>query len=166
MNQATTGQPAAVTVVIVRVGEERAAIRLADVREVLPALAWVPLPGAPAMVTGVFNLHGTPVPLLSLRERVGLPDAPADPHNHVVLCQIAGRQVGLWVDVVDTVAVIDRDEVVPADGVAATRHLDGVAVLDDGLLFVYDVRAFLEGDDALRLDAAMAAAGTGGPDES
>ena len=154
-------QRRAVHVLVVRAGGERLGIPLADVVEVLPALASSALPDAPPMVCGVVNLRGAPLPLVSLRERVGLPTVATDPDHHVVVCRVAGRPVGLWVDAAEVVTEVEADGVVPAEGVVASRHLDGVALLPDGLLLVYDVRSFLDADAALRLDSALAAVAAG-----
>ena len=143
-------------VLVVRAGGERLGLPLVDVVEVLPALAGAALPDAPPMVCGVVNLRGEPLPLVSLRERIGLPTVEPHPDHHVVVCLVAGRRVGLWVDVAEVVTEVEPDGVVPAEGVVASRHLDGVAVLPDGLLLVYDVRSFLDADDVLRLDSALA----------
>jgi purine-binding chemotaxis protein CheW len=55
------------------------AIELVRVREVVPAPALTPLPGAPPALAGVFNLRGDVVPLFDLATLLGLPEgAPAD----------------------------------------------------------------------------------------
>ncbi len=46
---------------------------------------------------GVLNLRGTPLPYVRLRDRFGLPGAPAA-REHVVVVSHEGRQVGLVVD--------------------------------------------------------------------
>jgi len=49
-------------------GEDRYAIDASQTVEILPLIHWKKVPGAPAPVAGVFNYHGTPVPLLDLAE--------------------------------------------------------------------------------------------------
>lgn len=159
---AAAGEGAHLSALVVRVGGLRAALPLDAVVEVLPALASSPLSDGPDMVCGVVNLRGAPIPLLSLRERLGLPPVEPDPDHHIVVCEIGDRHVGVWVDAADKLTTVDRAAVVPSSGVAATRHLDGVAMLPDDMLLVYDVRSFLAADDALRLDAALAVADAGG----
>jgi purine-binding chemotaxis protein CheW len=153
----TTGTARDVDMLVVRVGDERVGVRLDDVNEVLPAVALAPLPDAPPMICGVVNLHGTPLPIISLRERLGLQQVSPAPDHHIAVCVIAGRPVGVWVDAADSVIAVSADDLVPASEVAISRHLAGVAVRPDGLLLVYDVRSFLDADDALGLDAATAA---------
>lgn len=158
-----TPRAARLDVVVVRLGDERLALPLDVATEILPAVATTPLPDAPPVVCGVVNLHGEPLPVLSLRERLGLPPLSPRPEHHIVVCEIDGRRLGLWVDSAEAVTTLDRREVVPAADVASSRHLQGVAMLPDGLILVYDVRSFLAVDEALRLDTAISLAGSRSP---
>lgn len=149
---------------VVVVDHERFAISLEDVLEVLPAVAARPLPGAPDVIRGLLNVRGTPVPVLDLRTRLGRPARQPTAADHVVLCRLGERTVGIWADHVAAVTEIDTTDVVPISEVAAAVHVRGVALLPDGMLLVTDVRSFLDADEGLGLDRAMAAAAdAGGP---
>jgi chemotaxis-related protein WspB len=50
--------------VVFQVGEERYALAGAHVAEILPAIHWTPVAGAPRGVAGIFNYHGAPLPLI------------------------------------------------------------------------------------------------------
>lgn len=136
-------------------GQERLGFALDDVVEVLPAMTATTLPHAPAVIAGIVNLRGTPMALIDLRGRLGLSPKAIDPDDHVVVCRVRGRQVGILVDRALSVASIDTDDLVAATEVAASRHVDGVALGVDGMVFVYDVQSFLDADEALLLDTAM-----------
>jgi purine-binding chemotaxis protein CheW len=144
-------------VLVVRLEARRLALPVEFVQRVLPAMAAEPLHRAPAVVEGVINLHGRAVPLLDLRVRLGLAPRPVHPDDHVVVCTVADRTVGLRVDATEAVTRVRPEQMVPAQEVATADHLAGAAVLDDGLLFVYDVRSFLAADEVLQLEAALAA---------
>lgn len=146
---------------IVVVDDERFAIPLEDVIEVLPAAAAHSLPGAPQVIRGLLNVRGNPVPVLDLRTRLGRPVRRPDPADHVVLCRIDERTVGIWVDHVSALAEIDTGDLVPVTEVAAADHVRGVALLPDGILLVTDVRSFLDADEGLGLDRALAAVANG-----
>lgn len=158
---ARSGPACLLQALVVVVDGERFAIPLEDVIEVLPAAAAHSLPGAPDVIRGLLNVRGTPVPLLDLRTRLGRPARPADPADHVVLCRIDKRTVGIWVDHVSELTDIDTAELVPVTEVAAVDHVRGVALLPGGMLLVTDVRSFLDADEGLGLDLAMAAAANG-----
>lgn len=147
-----------VDVLIVRAGPLRCALMLDAVTEVLPLVATSPLPHAPDVLDGVIDVHGTLVPVLSLRARLGLPRRPPDLEDHMVLSTVAGRLVALWVDRADDVVEVDPRDVAPASDVAAADFLAGVTRLQDGLVLIYDVRSFLAADEVLALDSALATA--------
>jgi purine-binding chemotaxis protein CheW len=144
-------------VLVVRVDEDRMALPLGSVLEILPAMDSSTLPGGPPVVVGVVNLRGDPVPLLSLRARLGLPAVECHPDHHVVVCSVGERRLALWVDRAESVTSLDPKTVVASDGVVATRYFEGIAVLSDGVMFVFDLRSFLDADEILQLDNAMAA---------
>ena len=157
----TQGKPGTLDVFLVRVAHVRCALPLDTVVEVLPLVATSPLPRSPALVAGVIDVRGTVVPVLSLRERLALPPRAPDPDDHVVLCDLGTRVVGVWVDRAEDLAVVDPEDVTAASDVATAEFLAGVARLPDGLILVYDVPSFLAADEALKLDEAMAAASAG-----
>jgi purine-binding chemotaxis protein CheW len=140
------------------VAGERCALRVADVLRVVPAAAVAPLPGAPAVVDGVLDLHGRVVPVLSLRRRFGLPDRPLRPDDVFVVATVAERRVALRADAALGIARVDPADVVPAgDVVARPGHVGGVARLPDGLALIHDLRTFLSDAEAAGVDAALAA---------
>ncbi|HEY9469023.1 MAG TPA: chemotaxis protein CheW [Propionibacteriaceae bacterium] len=147
-----------VGVLVVHVGDVRCGFVLDEVVEVLPALATTALPGAPETVSGVIDLRGALVPVLDLRRRLGLPTRPPDCEDHVVVCDVRPRRVGIWVDRAEDVVTVASRDLVPVDDVAQAKYLPGVTRRDDGLMLVYDVRSFLAADEALRLDSAVTSA--------
>lgn len=144
-------------VLLVTLDDLRLALPLDAVVEVLPALAYTPLPTAPPVVVGVANLRGEPLPILDLRIR--LAGEPRDPHpdHHVVVCRVADRSVGVWLDHVTGLEEIAADDLVETSKVARAEHVEGVGLLPDGTVLVCDVASFLSADEALGLEAALAA---------
>lgn len=144
------------------VAGERCALALAEVLRVVPAAAVAPLPGAPAVVDGVLDLHGRVVPVLSLRRRFGLPDRPLRPDEVFVVAAAEGRVVALRADAALGIARVDPADVTPAARVVASPgHVGGVARLPDGLALIHDLRTFLSQAEAAEVDAALAGAGRG-----
>jgi purine-binding chemotaxis protein CheW len=149
-------------VVLAALDEMRLALPLDSVVEVLPAMAYAPLPTAPEVVLGVANVRGDTLPLLDLRTRLGVPPRPHDPDDHVVVCLIGDRRVGVWLDRVLGLEELDDHDVVEVGEVARAEHVEGVGLLPDGTVLVYDVRSFLSADEALGLGRALEAVGGGG----
>lgn len=71
---------------LLRLGSERVAIHLSDVREVVSAPAPTRLPTAPPTLLGLFNLRGEVMPLLDLAVLLGY-GPRSDPPSHAVVLE-------------------------------------------------------------------------------
>lgn len=140
------------------VGDRRVAFRAADVVEVQRMVAIEPLPRAPSTVLGVINVRGTVVPVVSVAARFGQPSPAPGIDDRLVIVDVRDRRVALHVGpdldlrAVDPAAV---DEV-PRE---AAGYAGAVVRLPDGVLVVHDLAEFLDRDDAIALDEAVAGAG-------
>jgi len=92
-------EPSAVRLLVWRAGSTRCAAALDTLREVVPAGAITPIPGAPAAIGGLANVRGRVVTVVDGRALVGAPvdRAPAV----LVLVRLAGRTIALGVDEVE-----------------------------------------------------------------
>lgn len=135
----------------------RYALPLEHVREVVRAALPARLPKAPEIVEGVLDLHGELVPLLDLRGRFGLVTLPLDPSQHLVVASIAGRALAFAVDAALDLVRVAGEAVTAAAAIAGDiEHVAGIARLPDGLVVIYDLRAFLSADEVLGIDRALA----------
>lgn len=144
------------TVLVAEVDGHRCGLPVETVVELHRMVASVPLPEAPAVIDGVIDVHGTVVAVLDLRTRFGLSRRSASPSDHLVLVRLEDRTVALRVDRVLNVVTVSASAVVVAPRLPHDPHLRGVARLDDGLLLIHDVGAFLSDDEAGALDDALA----------
>ena len=125
-------------------------------RELVRAVAITPLPNAPALIEGVVNVRGRILPVLDVRARFRLPARPLDPSDHFIVAEAGGRGVILRVDRATHLAVVAAAAAAPPSDPGALYGA-GVATLDDGMVLVHDVGAFLSEAETLGLDAAMGA---------
>lgn len=99
--------PGAGRVLVCRVGNERVALPVAAVRQVVASQPVTRLPGAPDPVRGVANVQGTLVTAVSAPRLLGLP-MPERSEWLIVLSLCDGR-VGLEVDDVEDVHAASSD---------------------------------------------------------
>jgi len=88
-----------------RVGELRLAVAASDVAQVLRSPRVTRVPHAPACLTGVANLRGTVIPVLSLASLLGQ-DSGASATSRIILLD-RSPPLGLAVDEVTALATID-----------------------------------------------------------
>jgi purine-binding chemotaxis protein CheW len=141
--------------VVFLVGDGRYAVRLEDVDRVVAAVELVPLPDAPGLVLGVFNLRGTVVPAVDLRRRLRL--SPREPglSDQFLVVRAAGRVLALVADRVQGIVEMPAGAVSAAGAVGPElAGVEGVLRLPDGVVVIHDLARFLSAEDGLRLDAA------------
>jgi len=95
------------TMLGLRVGDERFLSALRSLREVAPVRRVTPIPGLPAPFAGLCNVRGALVPVLDLRDLLGV-RAPRPEHAQTILViETAGNPMGIWVDGLDGLEQID-----------------------------------------------------------
>jgi purine-binding chemotaxis protein CheW len=133
------------------------ALRLACVRQVLRMVEVTPLPKAPGIVLGVVSVHGTIVPVISIRRRVGLSDGEASLSDQLIVANTSSRIVALVVDAV--VGVLERptEEITEAERIVpGAEYVEGVARFEEGMLFIHDLDRFLSQHEETQLHDALA----------
>jgi purine-binding chemotaxis protein CheW len=135
---------------------ERYGLLSADVRELIRAVAIVPLPKAPPIVEGLIDLRGKVVPVLDIRSRFRVPPKPLEPSDHFVVAFAGTGLVAIRVDrATELVRVKDRQIEEGKRIVAGAEYVAGVAKLPDGLVLIHDLRTFLSAAEVLALDEAL-----------
>lgn len=111
----------------VRVGAEHYALAVDSVLEVSELGGVVPVPGAPAAVHGVMNVHGQVVPVVDLAPLLGA--ARVGERPRVVVAEDQGRRAALAVDEVVSVGELpELAEQGESSFLAATGMVDGKLV--------------------------------------
>jgi len=135
---------------VFEVGGRRYGLASFEVVELVRVVAVVPLPAAPGWVEGVVNLRGRVVPVIDLRDRLGLPAKAVELSDQLLVAR--GRNFPVAVRI-DRALDLGRPEVGPGR----------VAMLDGGgLAPVLDVGGLLTGDEWVELGRVLSGAG-GGP---
>ena len=96
-------------VLIFEIGGQRYGLPASDVRELVRAVAILPLSLESAFIEGVFDLRGTVVPVVDLRARLRLPSKAVEPSDHLIIIEAGagGRPLALRVDRALDLVVLD-----------------------------------------------------------
>jgi len=118
------------------------------------------IPNTPAYIKGVFNLRGTIVPIIDLRERFGLEKLGYGPTTVVIILKVQGekrdRIMGMVVDAVSDVYSLTADQVKasPEFGSAIdTRFVKGLATVDEKLVILLDMDLLLNSGELAIIDS-------------
>jgi purine-binding chemotaxis protein CheW len=154
---ATVMDGAAVDLLLFTLDGRSFAVRLALVERVVAMVAVAPLPGAPAVVTGVIDLGGRFLPVLDVRARLGMPARAPRLTDGLVILHLASGAVALWVDHVDATLRLPAAALHPVAPLTGPGGwFDAVTALPDGPLFIHDADRFLSLDEAAALASALA----------
>jgi chemotaxis signal transduction protein len=121
----------------VHIGAESYSLPIASVREIAELGDIAPLPGAPAGVLGVCNLHGRVLPVIGLAGMLGI--GHADHPTRIVIAEDGGRVAGLAVDSVSGVELLSA-----SSEDVDSPHVNGSVLVDGVLVGTIDVGAVFE----------------------
>jgi purine-binding chemotaxis protein CheW len=147
-----------VDVLVFSLNGHRYGLPVADVWEVVRAVALAPLPKAPPIVEGVINVRGRLVPVLDVRARFRLAAQALAPADFFVLARAGERLVALRVDAGVQLAQLASGDVESLEQVVSgAGYVAGVGKLPDGLVLIHDLRTFLASAESAQLTEALEA---------
>lgn len=127
--------------VVFELGDCRYALGISEVREILRVTEITPVPEMPAYVEGVINLRGAVIPVINLRQRLGLEKMPSDQHTRIILADADGSSFGLIVDRVLEVNTYEPDEFEHPDAAGlAEGMLAGIVKKADTMWLIIDLK--------------------------
>jgi purine-binding chemotaxis protein CheW len=147
-------------VVIFQLANERYAIDIRAVQEIVRMQTITPVPEAANWVEGVTNLRGRVVPVLDLRRRCGVPSAEHTPDTRIMVVCVEDGLVGLIVDGVSEVFRIPGAQIEEPGKLvrmAGNGYLRGIAKLENGLVSLLALDGLIPADVLVREEALEAA---------
>jgi purine-binding chemotaxis protein CheW len=131
------------------VDDQKYALPLEIVDRVVRAVEVTPLPEAPPVVAGIFNLHGRPVPVVDLRRRFRLPERAIDVDDHFIVAQSSTMLVAFPVDeALGLVKEFDDEPVPAADVVPDLPYVASVVPSGAEMVYVLDIDTVLTDDES------------------
>ncbi|HEY3399384.1 MAG TPA: chemotaxis protein CheW [Geothrix sp.] len=145
-------------------GSEAYAIPIMKVREIQAQATLTRIPKAPPYMPGVINLRGAIVPILELRHRFTLGEAPEETRPVMVIVEVQGRTIGIRVDSVSDVLDLEPASIRAAPELGTQTALGrefiaGLASLpgatgEDSMLILLDLDHLLSDHELHALDSA------------
>ncbi len=129
--------------VVLEAGEEKYALRIYDIYEVIRMQKVTEVPNSKPYMLGVINLRGKIVPVISLRKRFGLAEVPVTQSTRIVVVKSREEMIGIVVDGVKRVTTFP-DIQPPAEMVDAT-WFEGVGQSQEGLVSILNIDQVLYG---------------------
>jgi purine-binding chemotaxis protein CheW len=111
--------------------------------DMVGTITWVP--NAPDFVAGVTSIRGQVIPVIHVRKRFRMEDAPVNLRSRIVVIRQNERMVGMLVDTAREFVKIAPDQIKSTEGLDSpgVDYLDGVATLPDRLALVVNLERIL-----------------------
>lgn len=149
-----------VQLVTFRLGPEEFGLDVFAVHEILRYSEPTPVPRAPAFVEGVIEVRGTLVPVVDMRRRFELSQAPVNDETRIMVVEHGGERLGLVVDAVTEVLRVPETSLSepPAyiRGLAA-EFVRGIARAEGRLVVLIDIERILSSQERIALEEAVLA---------
>ncbi len=102
-------------VITFRLNEELIGIDIKSVIKITKSFDITPVPKTPHFILGVMNLRGNIIPIVSLKEKLGIPELENKNLDEVTIVVIDTEigYIGVIVDKIEGATVIDRNEILP-----------------------------------------------------
>ena len=137
-------------------GEEYA-LGIQAVQEIVPLQPITSVPDAQAWVQGVTNLRGRVIPVIDLRQRLGLALGAPSKETRIVVTAGPAGMIGLVVDAVSEVIQLSAEKVEPLGAAVLSSengYLRGVAKLgEQRLISLLDLQQLVPESDYAALEA-------------
>lgn len=144
------------SVLVFTVDGHRCAIDVLNVRAIVRAVAVTPLAGLPEGVDGVCDVHGVPLPVVSLRARLLRADRPVRSSDYFLIASVDDWEVALRVDDVVAVEASDKADAIPIEAASVA-----VARASGGLVMVQEVDGLLTLEERARLETLLSTGAEG-----
>lgn len=140
----------------------------ADIFAVERVLRYSPprvLPNAAGWLKGVLEHAGTAIPVIDLRERLGLAGAPAGESSRILVVVAGDARIGVTVDTVHAVRTVEAAAIEAPPAIyrgLAKEYLEGVVRQDGEIFVVLATDRLLTSTERIEMGHAMAQATTEG----
>lgn len=148
------------TMLVFMIENQPYALSIEHVAQIIPMLRLTAVPQVDQMIEGVANIHGSVVPVISVRRYLGLPYREPGLYTPIVLTRIGERLIGLIVDEVRDVLTVPGQQVVsPKDILPETVGnlpvMSGVVYQHDQSILLLEPRHLLRPTQVRTLNRAM-----------
>lgn len=131
-----------IQVVAFKLLNEEYGISILNVQEIRNLTDITRVPFAADYIKGVINLRGSVLPVIDLKKRLGLADAPYTDNTRIVTVNVGEVHVGMLVDAVTEVLTIHSKPVDPKkaiNGKEITKYLSGIGNVDGRLIIMLNL---------------------------
>jgi len=122
-------------------------IEILQIREIIKPITVTRLPNTPLYILGVINLRGEIIPVIDIKKRFGLERIQFSANTRIIVVEINGKLLGLYVESVHQVVPIRRGEIEqPQEDIAgiSINFFSGYKTLKGSILLILAIENLIE----------------------
>jgi purine-binding chemotaxis protein CheW len=138
--------------------QEEYALELLKIKEIIAFRPLTRVPGMGEFIKGILNLRGVILPVFDPREKFDLPARPYDNHTVIFIVELAGRLVGLIVDMASDVIDLDQQTIQPTPAFSTpvqSDYIQGIGSIENRLVILLNVDRLLDEQEIAALDKTI-----------
>jgi purine-binding chemotaxis protein CheW len=141
-------------------GDEEYGIDILKVQEIrgYDTAAVTRIANVPNFIKGVTNLRGIIIPIVDLRIKFNLGRVDYDAQTVVIILNLDHRVVGIVVDGVSDVLMLNPSQIRPAPTYGETlsaQYLTGLGTVDDRMLILVNIERLMSSDEMELVETAV-----------
>jgi len=145
-NAVTTEENENLQVVAFKLRNEEYGVSILNVQEIRNLTDITRVPFAQDFIKGVINLRGSVLPVIDLKQRLGLEETPYTDDTRIVTVNIDDLHVGMLVDAVTEVLTLTAKPLDPKkaiNGKDLTKFLSGIGNIDGRLIIMLNLEEII-----------------------
>ena len=122
--------------------DEEYGVSILNVQEIRDMTDITRVPYAPDYIKGVINLRGSVLPVIDLKKRIGLADAPYTPKTRIIIMKLQDISIGMIVDAVTEVLTVDGNHAAPPKSIsndARNKYINGIGNVDGRVVIMLNL---------------------------
>ncbi len=133
--------------------KEEYGVNILNVQEIKVLTDITRVPFAPDYIKGVINLRGSVLPVIDLKRRIGLEDAPYTDATRIIIMKIGEFSIGMIVDAVTEVLTISGQDINAAKDVSdntSNRFVSSIGNIDGRLIIMLNLDEIVDLPDDMK----------------
>ncbi|MCC6918016.1 MAG: purine-binding chemotaxis protein CheW [Alphaproteobacteria bacterium] len=154
MTEPVTSTPTTQELISFRIDDQEFCLDVMSVREIRGWTLTTVLPNTPRYVRGVINLRGAVLPVLDLKDRLGLGQTDAQQRSVIIVVRSRDKLVGLLVDAVSDILTVETAMVQPTPKVGCetvSQFIRGIIAVEGRMISWIAIEDIVPGE---QMDAA------------
>jgi len=122
------------------------ALPIAKVVHVIWALEITPIPEAPRIISGIFDLHGKTIPVISLRRLLSLPEKNVELEDTLIIVNVHEHQISLLSDHIIGVFELQVEDTTEAKELFPELVMTQIVKYEDRLIPLLDIDSLIDNE--------------------